>query len=120
MELNTFINKYFFTKDQELFFRSYIEAVYFTDTGDTDQPEEDAELTERFLRESANDCRKFFNVYRELFGDSIIQAAHDFWLTRCGHGAGFWDRLEIYGEQVSEELTRASNFAGEVYAEFEE
>ncbi len=18
-------------------------------------------------------------------------AAHDFWLTRCGHGAGFWD-----------------------------
>lgn len=20
------------------------------------------------------------------------QVAHDFWLTRCGHGAGFWDR----------------------------
>ncbi len=38
------------------------------------------------------DCDRF----RELAGDlldesSEIVAAHDFWLTRNGHGAGFWD-----------------------------
>jgi len=22
------------------------------------------------------------------------QIGHDFWLTRCGHGTGFWDRTE--------------------------
>ena len=25
-------------------------------------------------------------------GYSWERAGHDFWLTRCGHGAGFWDR----------------------------
>jgi hypothetical protein len=31
-------------------------------------------------------------------------AGHDFWLTRNGHGAGFWDRSELgeLGEQLSE------------------
>ncbi len=39
------------------------------------------------------DCDRF----RELAGDLLdesddpTQAAHDFWLTRNGHGAGFWD-----------------------------
>jgi len=38
------------------------------------------------------DCARF----RELAGDLLNegddeQAAHDFWLTRNGHGAGFWD-----------------------------
>lgn len=31
------------------------------------------------------------------------RAGHDFWLTRCGHGAGFWDGdwPEPYGDQLS-------------------
>lgn len=29
-------------------------------------------------------------------------AGHDFWLTRCGHGAGFWDRgLGDVGDQLT-------------------
>ena len=27
------------------------------------------------------------------------QIGHDLWLTRNGHGAGFWDRPELYGSQ---------------------
>jgi len=27
------------------------------------------------------------------------QAGHDFWLTRSGHGTGFWDRPEIWGDK---------------------
>lgn len=39
----------------------------------------------------------------ELIADDLEQAAHDFWLTRNGHGAGFWD-----GDwpEHGEELTR--------------
>lgn len=29
-------------------------------------------------------------------------AGHDFWLTRCGHGAGFWDRGL---DQIGDDLT---------------
>lgn len=28
----------------------------------------------------------------DLLGMSASQAGHDFWLTRNGHGTGFWDR----------------------------
>lgn len=34
------------------------------------------------------------------------QAGHDFWLTRCHHGAGFWDRG--LGE-LGDELTKISH-----------
>lgn len=32
------------------------------------------------------------------------RAGHDFWLTRCGHGAGFWDGdwPEPYGDQLTD------------------
>lgn len=37
-------------------------------------------------------------------------AGHDFWLTRAGHGAGFWDG--DLPEELGERLTEASNTAG--------
>jgi hypothetical protein len=31
------------------------------------------------------------------------RAGHDFWLTRCGHGAGFWDGdWPVYGDMFTE------------------
>jgi len=41
MELNEFISNWSMTGDSELFFRAYVEAVYFTDTGDNEQPASD-------------------------------------------------------------------------------
>lgn len=38
-------------------------------------------------------------------------AGHDFWLTRNGHGVGFWDRGM---GQVGDDLTRACGTYGEV------
>lgn len=36
-------------------------------------------------------------------GQSEEQIGHDFWLTRNGHGAGFWDRgLGAIGDQLTE------------------
>lgn len=57
----------------------------------------------RFCKESVDrarlDCQKFVDacgplaeqsVYR--WGYSAVQFGRDFWLTRAGHGVGFWDR----------------------------
>jgi hypothetical protein len=39
------------------------------------------------------------------------QIGHDFWLTRCGHGAGFWDRGS---GPVGQKLTDAAKVYGNV------
>jgi len=50
-----------------------------------------------FVRENRADLEK----YAETF--SWDYAGHDFWLTRRGHGCGFWDRrLGDLGERLSE------------------
>ncbi len=62
------------------------------------------------------DCNNFINLLKctECVGyDSLYDAAedlqgdesigHDFWLTRNGHGAGFWDGdYGIYGDLLTE------------------
>ncbi|GAA4648134.1 hypothetical protein GCM10023116_03980 [Kistimonas scapharcae] len=39
------------------------------------------------------DCVDFYAINREAIDNNLgpEQAGHDFWLTRNGHGAGFWD-----------------------------
>lgn len=44
-------------------------------------------------------------------GADPAQTGHDFWLTRNGHGAGFWDRG--YGE-AGDRLTAAAHVYGSV------
>jgi hypothetical protein len=48
----------------------------------------------------------------DTFHATDAQHGHDFFLTRCGHGAGFWDRG--YGE-LGRKLTDASHVYGDVY-----
>lgn len=80
------------TQKELTFWHAYKKAMYFTETGDVDQPGSDCELDETFERESIIDCLAFYNrVACYLSDDEIEQAGHDFWLTRNGHGAGFWD-----------------------------
>lgn len=43
------------------------------------------------------------------------QIGHDLWLTRQGHGAGFWDRPKEYYGPHAPALTRAAEALGEVY-----
>lgn len=113
------------TKKEEQFFNAYLEAIDFTETGDTGQPPEGAKLDESFLRESLIDCLAFFSrVKCYILDDWIEQAGHDFWLTRNGHGAGFWDRGDFYrardGFDRAEVLDKTARSFGEAYAIFEE
>lgn len=45
-------------------------------------------------------------------GESLEMSGHDFWLTRNGHGAGYWDRG--LGE-AGDKLTAAAKTFGEVW-----
>lgn len=55
-------------------------------------------------------CAEFVTRNLSLIQDAILysnynweQAGHDFWLTRNGHGAGFWDRgMGKRGEKLTE------------------
>lgn len=62
---------------------------------------------ERFLRENANHLTDD-NCYA---GEPIERAGHDFWLTRNGHGAGFWDG--DWREPAATALTDAAHAFGE-------
>ena len=110
------------TKKEKLFFNAYKEAIYFTETGDDQQPDPDTELCEVFERESAIDCLAFFSrVQCYLSDDQIEQAGHDFWLTRNGHGTGFWDKPEFYTEKYTRiTLAKIATSFGEVCSYFEE
>lgn len=57
------------------------------------------------------DCQSFVTQAGELIPEEhYSQAGHDFALTRNGHGAGFWDRTEIYGGQdKANTLTNLAN-----------
>lgn len=102
---------------------AYIEAVYFTDTGDTGQPPEGAELTPLFLAQSYTQCRDFWYAIKgePLFlGLSAEQLGHDLWLTRNGHGAGFWSRPGVYGGEAAKWLDRIARAMGSHDAEWVE
>lgn len=92
-------------------YASYIEAVYFTDTGEYEQPPSDAEMAPHAQFIAMVDCAEFLaqcadngalSGYSDS-GQTWEQFGVDFWLTRNGHGAGFWDRgLGALGDKLSE------------------
>jgi hypothetical protein len=99
------------------FYESYLECINFTETGDTNEPESGAELDPDFLRESLIDCLSFYGrIWCYLSDDEISQAGHDFWLSRNGHGAGFFDRSHPMGDRLQ---TRAESY-GEVNVVFDD
>lgn len=61
----------------------YLDAIDFTAESDV----RDARLAPSAMAQARADCERFF----ELSGECSRQAGIDFWLTRNGHGAGFWN-----------------------------
>lgn len=67
-------------------------------------------LPDETKQKAINDCAKFetenhieLTEAYEKFSYSKEQAGTDFWLTRNGHGAGFWDRnLGTIGDDLTE------------------
>lgn len=64
------------------------------------------DLAPETVKEMRAECAAFLFKARHLItradeGYNLERAGHDFWLTRNGHGAGFWDRDELRGARGS-------------------
>lgn len=111
------------------FTQGYIEAAFFTETGDRDGAENGlehatfAELAPGALARMVADCQKFqygenavdfHNILPDEHSKAECEASmagHDFWLTRNHHGAGFWDG--DWPEPYATRLTDAACSFGE-------
>lgn len=78
--------------------QAYLAAAVWTATGVDGEPLEDAGYSlEDFTSEADTDAQADCDSFHQAAGDLLDgitdeQAGHDFWLTRNGHGTGFWDR----------------------------
>lgn len=63
------------------------------------------DFAEEAVKRATEDCDRFRDVCRErnVMHCFCMQVAHDFWLTRNHHGAGFWDG--DYEEELGKTLT---------------
>lgn len=97
------------------FFRSYVGTALWSTNDESDESGGEpldsnydiSDVAPETLESMLQDCAAFYfanmghihcvgaPVSREFDGPigarEAAMAGHDFWLTRCGHGAGFWD-----------------------------
>lgn len=92
----------------EKMLNAYLEAALWSTTDwDSGEPLDENhsvfDVSEEVREQSRKDCIEFAEMAGDLLNyvDSD-QAGHDFWLTRNGHGAGFWDR--DYPEDAPEDI----------------
>ena len=78
----------------ELFVKAYLEAMLWSSidgdtpldamfTGEDVQPDDLAKIIV--------ECGDFIDNYGHLLEEKWASSGHDFWMTRAGHGCGFWD-----------------------------
>ena len=107
----------------EEFFDAYVEAALWTFEGEEDRPVFNNEDGSRIismindihpdtLATMRRDCEQFYAENRaDLEARSASCGGHDFWLTRNGHGAGFWDG--DWPKGAGDRLTEACKKFGE-------
>lgn len=96
------------TTELDTFTKAYLTCALWASTDENDEPYDKEHSIEDFALEALNkaitDCKRF----QESNSDLLLEYSHfittkdgwtaddyagyDFWLTRNGHGAGFWDR----------------------------
>ena len=89
---------------------AYREAALFTEDAEVGDDATFDDFADTALTETENNVVNFFENNAEMIkgaletpGYDIKQVGHDLWLTRNGHGVGFWDRgLGDYGTALTE------------------
>lgn len=103
--------------DMDEFTAAYIQAALWTSTDDDDEQLEDnyghEDLSQDALASIKADCRDFQEANGvPVYGNErdASQAGHDFWLTRNGHGTGFWDRDGLSDEDKKKYTAAAKSY----------
>lgn len=110
------------TEGMNAFLSGYIMAIYFTDTGDGEQPSSEIEMSDAAFQRAYQECFAFQSANACLLTDAYARdgyseerAGHDFWLTRNGHGTGYWDRNELEADDLGQRLSGATKLFGECW-----
>ena len=87
--------------------QSYLVCALWSSTGDDDEPLDSTHGVNDIAPESVESariaCMWFVDRMLPWLGDwDAGQAGHDLWLTRNGHGTGFWDRGREHGKRLSD------------------
>lgn len=110
------------------FIHGYLVCALWSSTDEEGKPLDDehdlSDISPESLTEANETCSDFVSAnwqdlcqYSALYNpapgyDAGECAGHDFWLTRNGHGVGFWDRG--LGE-LGDRLSKAAKVYGEAY-----
>lgn len=113
--------------DFERFTNAYIECALWSSTADDgtplDRDYDESDIAEETHARMQADCAKFVEenaatldaadpqARARIRCDTYEQAGRDFWFTRNGHGAGFWDG--DWPEPYAKVLTDAAHAFGE-------
>jgi hypothetical protein len=115
----------------DTFLDAYIEAALWAETaiGDPKEEEEgdrfdssfqtmgytEEDISKETMDQMKEDCTKFLNENYDLIKNdednagNFEQAGHDFWLTRAGHGAGYWDGDWSNGDELTAACKKFKN-----------
>jgi hypothetical protein len=110
------------------FIQGYVSAIFWTECN-SDNPELEhitfGDLASETLITILADCYAFQAVAKELLERAYecgtyppCRAGLDFWLTRNGHGTGFWDHGALEADSLGDRLSAHAKRMGEcdVYA----
>ena len=100
------------------FLNAYLVTALWSSIDDKENPFDDNysidDFSEKALKQADKDCDLFIEKAGDLLDDfDETDIAHDFWLTRQGHGAGFWDG--DYPDEIGDKLTEIANDFRELY-----
>ena len=108
----------------ESFLNDYLVAALWSSTdihpGAEDQVNGDpldkdftiSDIAPEAMEQAERDCNSFLQIAEAQNLQLNDDAGHDFWLTRNGHGAGFWDG--DYEKELGAKLTELAKRFGEV------
>lgn len=114
--------------------QAYIKCALWSSNDDDDTPLDSnytaSDIDAETLAAMRKDCQAFIDAcdaadipWRDCpnfdtapYDGLFAHFGYDFWLTRNGHGAGFWDGDWIVGmDDIGDELTKIAEKFGEVY-----
>lgn len=97
----------------EAILNAYLQCAAWADFPEEENRVYDGQpFSEKACINSRNDIESFLSQANDLLDEwDWEQIGHDLWLTRNGHGSGFWDR----GLEHGDELTEIAQRFGSVY-----
>lgn len=94
-------------------FAAYLDTACWSSRVDDQNEIYANQLTDASVQKMREDWEDFFQCNAEDIRGRTRQAAHEFWLTRNGHGAGFWDGG--WPKEVGDRLTKSARAYGEAH-----